>query len=461
MGDGEARALICGAGIAGVSAAYHLCVRHGWRNVVLIDPRPPLSLTSDKSTECYRNWWPGPGDGMVRLMNRSISLLEELAKESGNIFNLNRRGYLFATARQEKMDDFIAAAKEAEALGAGPLRLYPGGRAQSAYRPNLRDRYDDSLSGADVIADRQLLRQHFPYLSPETVGVLHARRAGWLSAQQFGMYLLRQAQASGARILTAHVRGVDLRGGEVAAVRISNSRGEGKIQTRQFVIAAGPMLKSVGEMIGLQLPVFSELHAKISFSDHLGAMPRNAPLVIWADPQKLPWTESERRLLAGSSDTQWLLEEFPSQVHGRPEGPADGATVLLLWTYDERPVEPTLPATFDDRYYPEIVLRGMSTAMPAFRRYFERLPKPFVDGGYYTKTKENRPLIGPLPVPGAFVIGALSGFGIMASAGAGELLAAHMTHTRLPEYAHWFQLDRYQDTDYQAMLQRWDRSGQI
>ena len=34
----------------------------------------PLSLTSDKSTECYRNWWPGPGDAMVRLMNRSIDL---------------------------------------------------------------------------------------------------------------------------------------------------------------------------------------------------------------------------------------------------------------------------------------------------------------------------------------------------------------------------------------------------
>jgi sarcosine oxidase subunit beta len=461
VGGGEARAVICGAGIAGISAAYHLSVRRGWRDVVLVDPRPPLSLTSDKSTECYRNWWPGPGDGMVRLMNRSIGLLEELAKESGNSFNLNRRGYLFATARQEKLDDFIAAAKEAEALGAGPLRLYPGGTLQPTYRPNPQARYNAPLSGADVITDQQLLKEHFPFLSPDTVGVLHARRAGWLSAQQYGMYLLRKAQEGGARLLPAQVRGVDLRGGEVAAVRITDSSGERKIHTKRFVIAAGPMLRSVGEMIGLQLPVFSELHAKISFSDHLGAMPRNAPLVIWADAQRLPWTETERSLLAQSSDTQWLLEEFPAQVHGRPEGPADGATVLLLWTYDERPVEPTLPPSFDDFYYPEIVLRGMSTALPAFRRYFDRLPKPFVDGGYYTKTKENRPLIGPLPVPGAFVIGALSGFGIMASAGAGELLAAHMTDSPLPDYAHWFQIDRYQDPEYQEMLERWDRSGQI
>jgi hypothetical protein len=44
-------------------------------------------------TEAYRNWWPAPGDTMVRFMNRSIDLLEELAEETDNIFQLNRRGY--------------------------------------------------------------------------------------------------------------------------------------------------------------------------------------------------------------------------------------------------------------------------------------------------------------------------------------------------------------------------------
>src|SRR5262245_20058910 len=89
-----AEVVICGAGIAGIAAAYHLAVRRGVTDVLLIDERPPLSLTSDKSTECYRNWWPGPGDAMVALMNRSIDLLEELARESGNMFRMNRRGYL-------------------------------------------------------------------------------------------------------------------------------------------------------------------------------------------------------------------------------------------------------------------------------------------------------------------------------------------------------------------------------
>ena len=65
----------------------------------------------------------------------------------------------------------------------------------------------------------------------------------------------------------------------------------------------------------------------------------------------------------------------------------------------------------------------------------DRLTRPVADGGYYAKTEENRPLIGPLPVEGAYILGALSGFGIMAGCGAGELLAAHVTGAEVPSYA--------------------------
>jgi glycine/D-amino acid oxidase-like deaminating enzyme len=70
-------------------------------------------------------------------------------------------------------------------------------------------------------------------------------------------------------------------------------------------------------------------------------------------------------------------------------------------------------------------------------------------------------LIGPLPVEGAYIIGALSGFGIMAGCGAGELLAAHVTGGALPSYARSFLLERYEDPDYQALLDDWDESGQL
>src|SRR2546425_2943126 len=102
--------VVCGAGIAGIGPAYHLTCQ-GVTDVVLVDERPPLSLTSDKSTECYRNWWPGPGDAMVAAMNRSIDLLEELARESGNVFRMSRRGYLFASADPARVATFVQAAE--------------------------------------------------------------------------------------------------------------------------------------------------------------------------------------------------------------------------------------------------------------------------------------------------------------------------------------------------------------
>src|SRR3954467_15908487 len=118
MAELTAEIVICGAGIAGIAAAYHLAVKQGMRDVVLVEQGAPLSLTSDKSAECYRNWWPGPGDAMVAAMNRSIDLLEELARESGNVFRLNRRGYLYVTADQGRVPTLLRAAEEAAALGA-------------------------------------------------------------------------------------------------------------------------------------------------------------------------------------------------------------------------------------------------------------------------------------------------------------------------------------------------------
>ena len=84
--------VIAGAGIAGISAAYQLAVRAGVARVVVIDPREPLSLTSSKGTEAYRNYWPGPDDTMMRFMDRSIDLLDALDRESRQAFELNRLG---------------------------------------------------------------------------------------------------------------------------------------------------------------------------------------------------------------------------------------------------------------------------------------------------------------------------------------------------------------------------------
>jgi glycine/D-amino acid oxidase-like deaminating enzyme len=186
--------------------------------------------------------------------------------------------------------------------------------------------------------------------------------------------------------------------------------------------------------------------------------------LIWNDAQTLPWNAEERQWLADKPDTQWLLEPLPLGAHTRPEGAGDSNIILLLWDFHtgkhNEVSPPRIPPRLND-LFPEIALRGMSAILPRFGEYFERLPRPMLDGGYYTRTPENRPLIGPLPVEGAYIIGALSGFGIMAACGAGELLAAQLTGSELPPYSPAFTLERYADATYQKLSETWGDKGQL
>jgi glycine/D-amino acid oxidase-like deaminating enzyme len=475
MSNSTAEVVICGAGIAGVAAAYFLATQHGLTDITLVERGDPLSLTSDKSTEAYRNWWPGPGDAMVAFMNRSIDLLERIAEATDNRIQLNRRGYLYTTADPAKIAQLRMVAEEAAQLGAGALRIHeptndqrpttndqqPTSEAsRSSYVPAPAHGFAGQPDGADLIVDPALIRAQFPYLSEHTVAVLHARRCGWFSAQQLGMYLLEQARERGVRLLRGQVTGVDTAEGRVRGVRVVTGAGEELIATPRFVNAAGPLLPDVGRLLGVELPVFSERHIKIAFNDHLHAVPRDAPMLIWVDDVELPWSADEREALAEDAETSWLLGRFPAGVHCRPEGHGASTSLLILWNYHLEPVEPIFPPAVED-HYAELALRGMAVMIPGLAQYFDRAPKPYIDGGYYTKTRENRPLIGPLPVDGAYIVGALSGYGLMAACAAGELLAAHMTGSALPHYAPAFALSRYADPAYQALLEDWPDTGQL
>jgi glycine/D-amino acid oxidase-like deaminating enzyme len=449
--------VICGAGIAGVSAAYRLAACHGVRNVKLIDERPPLTLTSDKSTEAYRNWWPGPDGAMVRLMNRSIDLLEQLAAACDNRFLLNRRGYVYATSDPRRIEAYRESGELASAQGAGPLRVHDWAGGDPPYVPHRAEGWTDQPDGADLILDPALIRSAFPYLADDVRGVLHTRRCGWFSGQQLGMEQLERARAGGVQLIQGRVTSVDVAGGRVVGVRVSSPAGEEPVSTPCFVDAAGPMLQPVARLLGCELPVFSELHVKMSFRERLGLVPRDAPLLIWEDPQLLPWSGGEAEQLRSSDETRWLTEEMPAGVHMRPEG---AEHVIILWPYHAEPVAEEFPIEPPEGYA-EIALRGMTRLVPALAAYLEPLPASFVDGGYYTKTRENRPLACPLPVSGAYLHGALSGFGLMASAATSELVALHITGDTLPDYAAAFDLRRYDDPSYLRTLEDWGDSGQL
>jgi sarcosine oxidase, subunit beta len=403
-GHRVAEIVIAGAGMAGIAAAYQLAVRAGIARIVLIDPREPLSLTSSKGTEAYRNHWPGPDDAMVRLMNRSIDLLDLLDRDSAQAFELNRRGYVFLTASRTEAERLRAHA--------GPMTPFTD--------------------------DEREIRARFPFITDRVVAMLHVRRAGFMNAMKLGRWLLTRACAHGVQLLNDEVTDLVVEHHRIVAVRLASGA---RIDTHAFVLAAGPLLCEWTGRLELGIPIANELHGKISFEDEARVIPRDAPLMIWNDAVDL-----------GTSGT------FPTGVHFRPRGTQ---SVLGIWTYDTRIEEPTFPPTFAAEYA-DVVIRGLTAMIPGLHVYVGRGHQAVVDGGYYCKTPDNRPLIGPTQIEGAYLLGALSGFGIMASQAAAELLSAHLLGTSLPDYAAAFHPGRFDDPAYQNMLATLDpRSGQL
>jgi glycine/D-amino acid oxidase-like deaminating enzyme len=420
----KAEVVVLGAGIAGIAAAYHLSVKRGIKRVVIVDEREPMTLTSDKGTQGYRNWWPGPDDTMLKLVSRSIDLMEDSATRSGNAFRMNRRGYLFATATESKASELEATARQVSSYGMGELRIH---KSRGAYMPHRAEGFADAPTGADLLLGDEA-RHAFPWLAADTIAALHIRRAGWVNGIAMGNWLLAKALGAGATFVRDKVTTIAALGGTVKGVVLSSGD---SIQTERVVIAAGPALPSVLKSMDLELPIFHELHSKVTMRDRGRTVPRDAPFVIWTDP----------------------VGSLPGGVHARPVDLAHGDELYLIWTYetDKRPYK--WPPKFDENYK-ATCLEGCHRMVPAMKAYGADTPGT-VDGGYYCKTPENRPLVGPLPVPGAFVCGALSGSGLMAAHALGELAAQHVVGEKLPDYARWFLPARYDDPAYQALMKEW------
>ena len=399
-----AEVIVAGAGIAGIAAAYQLAVRRGVTRVVLVEPREPLSLTSSRGAEAYRNYWPGPDSTMARFMDRSIDLLEALDAESGQAFALNRHGYVFLTADPAEADRLRTHA--------GPTTEY--------------------------LATGPAIRARYPFVTDRVVAMLHARRAGYMNAAALGRWLLERTLRQDVDLVRDEVTGLIVAQRQFSGVQLASGR---RIDARSVVLAAGPRLPEWAGRLEIDVPIVNELHGKISFEDEAGVVPRDAPMVIWNDPVELPG-----------------FGTFPAGVHLRPRG---ARSLLGIWTYDTRVEEPRVTPVFPAQYA-DIVLGGLAVMIPGLAAYRGRGGAAAVDGGYYCKTPDNRPLIGPTSIAGVYLVGALSGFGIMASQAAGELVAAHILGEPLPGYAAAFHPARFADPSYRQTLAPADaKQGQL
>ncbi|MCB1378845.1 MAG: FAD-binding oxidoreductase [Alphaproteobacteria bacterium] len=432
---------IIGAGVVGIATAYYLVKRYGVRRIAIIDHRDPMSLTSAQSGENYRNWWPHPV--MAEFTNDSISLMEGIAAATGNRISMTRRGYALATRRSEPTD-LIDDLHRGYGVSAGQLiRVHGAGSSGGSYQPPHSAEWQSAPDGVDVLLDQGLIRKTFPAFAHDIAAVMHIRRAGSVSSQQLGQFMLEEIRTIGGRLIRGEVIRVDSASQFNVSIRQPGRLTE--LRSERIVNAAGPYLADIARFLGEELPVHCVYQQKISFEDNESAVPRNLPFSIDLDGQHLDWTDEERAILASDPVTEKFTRFMTGGIHCRPDGAENGKWIKLGWAFNETASDPH-DSDPSDENFPDLVIRAASRLQPKLKTYIGRLPRSMHHyGGYYTMTEENWPLIGPMKTPGAFVAGALSGFGTMAAAASGSVCADWMMDGTRRPYALALSLARYKD----------------
>jgi glycine/D-amino acid oxidase-like deaminating enzyme len=414
--------VICGAGIAGIATAYYLLKKDPGRKVCLIDKNQPMSFTTSKSGENFRDYW--PQSFMQDFVSDSIQLMEALRQEYGaESFDMRYTGY-----------QFISQNKEEEIFG-------------TVDQGNTRDPFEE-------LNDAAVIHLRYPYLSKQTQKVVTIKNAGSLDVFALGSLMLREAKKMGMVFWEGEIVAIEKKGSNFQ-VQLDNNH---TLAADKIVIATGPFINHLAAMLGFQFPIENTLQRKFIIPDPAQLIPRNMPFTIYADAQYLDWDAEEKAHFAKDEKYRWLLEKFPGGLHLKPEG----SGIKFGWAFSTQVEKPDWHIASDD-LFPQIVLKGASRFIPALKEYYNNMPSPVISfAGYYTRTKENWPLIGPTELNNVFVVGALAGYGTMSACAAGLLCANYVINeTSLPDYARYFHPLRYADQDMLILIKEMEKDGQL
>jgi glycine/D-amino acid oxidase-like deaminating enzyme len=439
---------VVGAGIVGIATAYYLAVHHRRTRLLILDQGQPMTLTSAQSGENYRNWWPHPI--MTAFTDHSIALMEDIARKTDNRLHMTRRGYLLCS-RDANPDALLRQLYAGYgAVAERAIRVHDG-KGRTTYHPPASTDWKLAPSGVDVLRDHNLIRNHFPNLDPTIATILHIRRAGDISGQQLGQYMLEEIRTAGGRFRQGCVATIEK--GHRFKIEIEANGQRETVNADLIVNAAGPFASRVASMLGDALPILNVLQQKLAFPDRLGAISRQMPFTIDLDGQTIAWTPEEREVIAEDPSIVKFTQPMPGNIHCRPDGGERGQWIKLGWAYNATPSEPSREPALDPNF-PEVVVRAASRMLPRLRPYIGALPRERSHyGGYYPMTEENWPILGASHTPGVFLATAVSGYGTMSACAAGDICARSLIGAPAPQFAESLSLARYRCKKLMAELQ--------
>ncbi len=363
----EARAVVIGGGVVGVSMLYHLA-KKGWSDVVLVERK---ELTSGSTWHAA---------GLLPLFNMSYSVgqihkysvrfYQELEKETGQNVGFKKVSNIRLARTKDRWDEFMYYSGVAETIGIKVNVLTPAQVKEIWPLCNI-----DGLLGAIQHPDDG-------YIQPAD---------------------LTQALAKGARALGAEIN----RNITVTAIA-QNADGKwvvttdkGSITCEHVISCTGNFARKTGAMVGLDVPVIPVEHQYIVTEPHPAIKERQA--------KGLP----EMGVLR-EADSSWYMRE------------ENGG--LLLGPYEKGAPCCYIDAPSDESEY-ELFQEDLDRLAPHIETAITRVPAfgevgiKKVYNGAIAYTPDGSPIIGPAWGLKNFWLNEGHSFGVTAAGGAGWQLA--------------------------------------
>jgi dimethylglycine dehydrogenase len=359
----DARVVVVGGGIAGVSTLFHL-TRLGWNDVALVEA---AELTSGSTwhaaglcTQFIQSY------NLMTLLKRSVDLYESLEQDTGLPVDYHRCGSvrIGTTADRLHPSDYVLGIAE---NGGVPMEIVAPERAHGLF----------PLASVDGV----LAAAYLP-------------SDGHIDPTSVTNSLAKGARDGGATIVR-HAAVTDLvrdRGRWVVATS------KGAIRSDHVVLATGQWTRQVARLVGVDLPIVPLQHHYLMTEPIPEVQQRTVELPVFRDPDNSFYARQEGDgLIVGPFEKNpetWSLTGVPQDFHGKLLAP------------DLERIEDSLLAAAER--IPVFGETGLQTVING-------------PDGY---TPDGRCLMGPVPARrGLHVLAGFSIFGIVFGGGAGRYAA--------------------------------------
>ncbi len=363
----QARVVVIGGGVVGVSTLYHL-VKKGWSDVVLIERK---ELTSGSTWHAA---------GLLPLFNMSysvgqihkysVNLYRNLEAETGQPVGLSQVSNIRLARTKDRWDEFMYYAGVAETIDVQVNKLTP-----------------------------DQVREIWPLCETDgLLGAIQHPEDGYIQPADLTQALAAGARSGGAEIYRyTTVTGIS----QTAGGKWTVSTDKGDITCEHVVSATGNFARKTGALVGLDVPVIPVEHQYIVTEPHPAIQERQAA--------GLP----EMGVLR-EADSSWYMRE------------ENGG--LLLGPYEKGAPCCYVDAPDDESEY-ELFQEDLERLMPHIETAITRVPAfgevgvKKVYNGAIAYTPDGSPIIGPAWDLKNFWLNEGHSFGVTAAGGAGWQLA--------------------------------------